>query len=209
LNENATTKPAPMRLFVAVNVGPSITEAMAAELPALRAEAERCGLKISWSRPEGWHATIKFLGDVDTERARAIAGQVEAVAATVEPFETRATGVTTFPQGSRKPSVVVVNLSDDGRFSELARRVDEALVREGFEREQRRFHPHVTFGRVRDARGWRRFEPTVEALGDRSFGSGRVDALTLFSSKLGDGPARYDAIAAATLAASRASAVGS
>ena len=198
-----------MRLFVAVNVGPSITEAMAAELPELRAEAERCGLKISWSRPESWHATIKFLGNVDTERVRAIAGRIENAAATFAPFETEATGVTTFPHGSRKPNVVVVALSDDGRFSELARRVDEALATEGFEREERRFHPHVTFGRMRDARGWRRFAPVIDALAHRRLGAGQVSSLTLFSSKLGDGTARYDAIATATLGASAASAVGS
>ena len=209
MNENAEKMPGRMRLFVAVNVGPSITEAMAAELPQLRAEAERCGLKISWSRPEGWHATIKFLGNVDAERVRAIAGRVEGVAATVEPFDTEATGVTTFPHGSRKPNVVVVELSDDGRFSELARCVDETLADEGFEREERRFHPHVTFGRVRDARGWRRFAPAIAALAQRSFGTGRVTTITLFSSKLGDGPARYDAIAEATLGARTASAVGS
>jgi 2'-5' RNA ligase len=208
LSENDAKTPGMMRLFVAVNVGPSITDAMAAELPRLRAEAERCGLKISWSRPEGWHATIKFLGNVDAERVRAIGGRMERVAAAVEPFATEATGVMTFPPRSRKPNVVVVALSDDGRFSELAERMDEALAEDGFEREQRRFHPHVTFGRVRDARGWRRFEPAIQALEHRSFGSGRVSALTLYSSKLGDGPAHYEAIAAATLGARTASAVG-
>jgi 2'-5' RNA ligase len=197
-----------MRCFVAVNVGPSITEAMAAELPTLRAEAERCGLKISWSRPEGWHATVKFLGEIEPERTSAVAHRMEEAAVGVGPFEVEATGVTAFPHGSRKPTVVVVTLSADGRFSDLARRVDEALDREGFAREERPFRPHVTFGRVRDARGWRRFEPAVRALRDRSFGSGRVTAMTLYSSKLGDGPARYEEIASATLGARAASAVG-
>jgi len=197
-----------MRCFVAVNVGPSITEAMAAELPALRTEAERCGLKVSWSRPEGWHATVKFLGEIEAERTRAVAHRMEEAAAGIAPFRVEATGVTTFPHGSRKPSVVVVTLSDDGRFSDLARRVDEALEHEAFAREERRFRRHVTFGRVRDARGWRRFEPVIEALRHRSFGAGSVTAMTLYSSKLGDGPARYEEIASATLGTDAASAAG-
>src|SRR5262245_4012567 len=147
-----------MRCFVAVTVGPSITEAMAAEVPGLRAEAERCGLKVSWSDPHGWHATVKFLGEIEEERARAVARRLGEVARDLEPFPVEGTGVMTLPPHSRIPNVLALALSDDGRFGELARRTEEAISQEGFEREQRPFRPHVTLGRVRAPRGWRRFQ---------------------------------------------------
>jgi 2'-5' RNA ligase len=67
---------------------------------------------------------------------------------------------------------------------------------EGFERETRAFRPHLTLARVRAPRGWRAFRPSVERLRAQPFGKTQIDAMTLFSSTLGAGPARYDAIAA-------------
>ena len=184
-----------MRCFVAVTVGASITDAVAAELGGLRADAEKSGLKASWSLPQGWHATVKFLGDVESEQAENVAARLAEVAASQSPFPVEAAGLVTLPPGARTPNVLAVALRDDGRFAALARRVDEALAHEGFEREGRAFRPHLTLARIRAPRGWREFRPSVERLANRRFGSGEIAAMTLFSSTLGAGPARYDAVA--------------
>jgi 2'-5' RNA ligase len=115
------------------------------------------------------------------------------------PFSVRATGLVTMPDRARVPSVLALALADDGRLGAFARDVDEAMAGEGFERESRAFRPHVTLARIRAPRGWREFRPVVEALRARAFGAGEIDAVTLFSSALGAGPARYDAIAVAKL----------
>jgi 2'-5' RNA ligase len=88
-----------------------------------------------------------------------------------------------------------------GSFGALAQAIDEALAAEGFARESRAFRPHLTLARIRAPRGWREFRPAVEGLRTRSFGTGEVNAITLFSSTLGDGPARYSALATASLGA--------
>jgi 2'-5' RNA ligase len=193
-----------MRCFVAVTVGPTITEAVVAELAGLQAEAARCRLKASWSLPESWHATVKFLGDVDCERMQAVAAQLAGVAQASAPFVVAATGLVTLPERARTPKVLAVGLSDDGRFGALARRVDEALAHAGFEPEGRAFRPHLTLARIRSPRGWRAFRPFVDALRTRQLGVGEVNAMTLFSSTLGTGPARYEPLATLKLAATAA-----
>lgn len=182
-----------MRCFVAVTVGASIAEEISAVCPFLRMAADRCGLRVSWSSPDGWHATLKFLGEIDEQRALSARARLRALAG-VGPFPVQATGLIALPANARVPNVIAVELSDDGRFARLAAAVEDALAAEGFEREARRFLPHVTLGRVRAPRGWRRFAPEVAAYARHNFGSGEVRDMTLYRSHLGGGPARYEAL---------------
>lgn len=191
-----------MRCFVAVGVGAEITEALSAVCPALRSAAERCGVRISWSAPEGWHATLKFLGEIDEERLRSVRARLSGMTG-LEAFTVEASGLITLPDGARVPNVIAVGLSDDGRFTRLASAVENVLAADGFERETRRFVPHLTLGRVRSPRGWRRFAPEIVALGHRSFGTGQVREMTLFQSYRGNGPARYEALETIALGSER------
>jgi len=182
-----------MRCFVAVAVGADITERLSAVYSALRSAAERCGVRISWSAPEGWHATLKFLGEIDEDRLQSVRSRLSGLTG-LEAFMVEASGLITLPAGARVPNVIAVGLSDDGRFTRLASAVEDVLAADGFERETRRFVPHLTLGRVRAPRGWRRFAPELVALARQSFGTGQVREMTLFRSHRGNGPARYEAL---------------
>jgi 2'-5' RNA ligase len=182
-----------MRCFVAVNVGAGIAEKLSAEVPALKSAAEACGLRVSWGLQESWHATLKFLGELDDARLDVVRARLRALH-DLEPFPVEATGIMTLPDGSRSPNVIAVRLSDDGRFSTLAAVIDDAMAAEGFEREARRFVPHLTLGRVRAPRGWRRFAREIEPLARKSFGQGEIRTMALYRSHLGTGPVRYEAL---------------
>ena len=182
-----------MRCFVAVSVGARIAEEVSTVAAGLRRNAEDAGVKISWSLPEGWHATLKFLGEIDEARVEAVRVCLRAVVG-LAPFPVEATGVITLPVGARVPSVIAVRLSDDGHFTRLARTLDDAMTAAGFERESRGFLPHLTLGRVRAARGWRTLVPQLERLSHRRLGNGEVSAMTLYRSHLGAHGARYEAL---------------
>ncbi len=118
-----------MREFVAVDVGP-------------QGPSDRGGAPA--------HLTLRFLGEVPSERNAAIVADLEAAARGSAPFALRLEGVGAFPSTDR-PRVVWVGVTT-GRAEvvELARRVQAALEPE-FGRDPGEFVPHLTLFRVRTA----------------------------------------------------------
>ena len=96
----------------------------------------------------------------------------------------------------RRPRVLTVELGDEeGRLAAVQSALGRALADGGFyEPETRPFLAHVTVARVqREARIRPQELPAPEAM--RFTGT----AVTLFQSRLGKGPARYEALASVTL----------
>jgi 2'-5' RNA ligase len=60
-----------MRLFVALDLEPSILSS----LQALMNELKSTGAEVRWVRPEGMHLTLKFIGEVAEEMRPRIAAK--------------------------------------------------------------------------------------------------------------------------------------
>lgn len=136
-----------LRLFIAIEVPPPVRSALA-ELTERLARTRIGGLRPV--RPEGIHLTLRFLGSVDGERLRDIAGPVAKVAEAAPPFAVQLGRPGVFP-GRGPPRVLWVGL--DGQveaLTELQAGVEKALSSVGFPAEQRPFHPHLTVARLRD-----------------------------------------------------------
>jgi 2'-5' RNA ligase len=72
---------------------------------------------------------------------------------------------------------------------DLEREVGARLAPCGFPPEDRPYRPHLTLARVREPEGLRT-APLVEGLADRTLGTARIAAITLFESRLSPkGPA--------------------
>jgi 2'-5' RNA ligase len=115
------------------------------------------------------------------------------IAAETPPFDITAHGTGAFPNLAR-PRVVWIGLTG-GELAQLAQRVEAAVVRCGFEREQRPYSPHLTIGRVRNLRGWGAVRHTLSNAVTREFGTTCVDSLILYRSMLGRDTATYEELA--------------
>jgi RNA 2',3'-cyclic 3'-phosphodiesterase len=133
-----------VRLFVAVEVPPDVGR----DVDAASAPLQRRAADAKWSEPGGWHLTLAFLGWVDAERKVAVEAACAAVAAGAAPFELRLTGAA----GMFGRRVLWVGLEPSAALQALADRVQMALERAGFEREERAFHAHLTLARARRGR---------------------------------------------------------
>ena len=99
-----------------------------------------------WSRRDALHLTLHFIGDVPEGVARAyqrVLGNVDAAA-----FDLSIQSVGQFPINDR-PRVIWAGVRNTPDLRALHEAVGAALGREGFIRERRRFHPHITLMRFR------------------------------------------------------------
>ncbi len=162
-----------MRVFVAAELSNGAREAVGT--------LARPGIQgLRWARPEQWHVTMAFLGQVEPS---AVASVTLALRGSGAPLGRARLGPATALLGR---SVLCVPV---GGLDAVAARVAQALRVEGFEIEERPFRGHVTLARARG----RRSVPAslrgvaVEATWD-------VDRLAVMESRPGEGGSRYEVL---------------
>ena len=140
-----------IRAFIAVPLPVETIGQLAPLVEELRALCRRAGVDAVWSRPEGWHLTLKFLGPVAAGRIDPLLERLPGCAARHDPFAVRLTGFGAFPSMPR-PRVLWIGLEPDegaAALGVLARTIDEATVALGHPSEERAFSPHLTVARIR------------------------------------------------------------
>jgi 2'-5' RNA ligase len=169
-----------MRLFVAVEIPDHAKE----RLEEVVAELRACRADVRWIPTASMHVTLKFLGNVEPREVAAIDGASRRVAADAAPITARLRTLGSFPH-LRRPRVVWAGV-DAGNESlhELQEALDRSLSALGFAREKRRFHAHVTIGRVNSQRGVVELAAAIEGRAGLDLGPVDIEALTLFESKL-------------------------
>lgn len=135
------------RLFVALPLSSGVRERLA----ELQERLQR-GLPpgtVRWVDPSGAHLTLIFLGQVDEGALPPLGEALETCARSAPPHVLRFQGLGCFPRPQR-PRVLWVGVVGDTRALALLQAgLEAATVSLGFRREERAFHPHLTFGRVR------------------------------------------------------------
>jgi len=180
-----STESSGIRSFVAVDLDTPVQQV----INDLLGELRRIDADVRWVRPEGLHVTLKFLGSVDPARLDRVHATLAVDLHDQPALQVSVRGLGAFPNW-RRPRVVWVGLHGEGLVA-LAARVDGALARLGFEREQRAFTPHLTLARVNSPRGWPRLEEACKAHLDDDFGASEIDAVTIYRSTLQRGGAVY------------------
>jgi 2'-5' RNA ligase len=189
-----------LRLFVAI----AVPEEIKARLAALQREwRERLGRSsVSWTRPENFHLTLRFLGDVSSNRLDELTGALSAAAAPRAPLNLTVAGLGCFPN-SRRPRVLWAGIHDEaGELAELARRI--VVATDSFSRlpAEERFAGHLTLARVRRLSG--NSSSTIDGfIGETAalaVGSWRAEAVELIRSELHPAGSRYTTLERLSLA---------
>ena len=167
-----------IRAFIAVNLAPSVGEEIANVQFALK-EAQG---DIRWTRVEGMHLTLKFLGDIAREQVEPILTALRTALRGQQAFRVLAQGLGAFPH-LKRPKVLWAGLSSEG-LAGLQEKVESVLVALDFPREEKGFLPHLTLGRVRSLRGWEQVLAVVKKHEHVRFGESIIDQVTLYQSTL-------------------------
>jgi 2'-5' RNA ligase len=178
---------ADIRTFVAIHVD----DAIIARLAALQQELRRTDARVSWTRPEGMHLTLKFLGDVPEAQIGSIGDALQPVAAARAPFAISIASTGGFPT-LRRPRVVWAGVQGGTEaLVDLAAGVDAALTGLGFPPEGRPFSPHLTLGRIKESGHLDPLIALLQAHAADQFGEMTVQEILLFQSELSPKGARY------------------
>lgn len=181
-----------VRTFVALELSEKLKEGILDLIEEMRGT----GLKGSWSRASTLHVTLKFLGDVDEDRLPEIVSAVGTAAGKVPPFSFRTRRLGAFPS-SKRPRVLWMGIEGGDELFRLQQAVEEELSAIGFPRERKRFHPHITLGRLREpATGG--LEGLLRELGYPE-GEVLVDEVRVMRSTLAPGGAIHEKVAGAPL----------
>ena len=179
-----------MRLFLAIPIDKQILDALTGAVDRLR----ETRAPVRWVRPEGMHLTMKFLGDTDQELIDPLVESLTRVCAPIMPFPMAVTGTGAYPN-LRRPRVLWTGVVENsGTLERLWTGVEREAEKFGWEREKRRFSPHVTIGRVKGNMNITRLSKAMEEIKDEHWGDQEVGEMVLYSSELKPGGAVYEKV---------------
>lgn len=136
-----------IRTFIAIELPEEVKEYLVKLQDNLKAIDPRCA---KWVNPDSIHLTLKFLGNVDTEKLDSIINVMEGIARNTAPFELAISELGAFPNLKR---VQIVWVGIDAKMEQLRNLqndLDTRLVKIGFPGENRSFVPHLTLARVKE-----------------------------------------------------------
>jgi 2'-5' RNA ligase len=183
-----------MRLFIAIEMDPEPRQRLAEACEGLRKRLR--GGRVTWTRAENLHITLRFLGDTaeaEAERVKEVLSEVRAAPCPFEPMRWGA-----FPSPS-KARVIWAGSEDrqEEALTALAKEVESRLHSMGVPREPKPFRAHVTVGRVREPMNG--LAEAFEAAPLKGIGLTTPKRFVLMESHLGPGGPKYVVQAAFSL----------
>ncbi len=141
-----------------------------------------------WVDEDNLHLTLRFIGEVD----EGVVADIDAglTRLSVPAFELTLAGIGQFGSGS-KARALWVGIERSDALAHLKAKVDTAVMRAGLRSDERKFAPHVTIARLRDAPKARVARFVQERALFRT-GPIPIDRFALFESSLGGSGAIYD-----------------
>lgn len=183
-----------LRSFIAIELPEKVKKALA----EFQQELKNDSPDVRWTRPENIHLTLKFLGNIEEDKADIIAEKIRETCKGRSGFKLSISGTGVFPN-NRSPRVLWAGIELNDEIKALQAGIEETMASLGFEKEKRRFSPHLTLGRFRSLSGKKAFLDKMALYRENIFGIMDVNSVLLMRSDLGPGGAKYTKIAEAIL----------
>jgi len=169
-----------MRSFIAIE----LPDAIKAEIAGVQQQLKASGASANWTRPEGIHLTLKFLGEVEDAKAAGIIDALGTACRGAAPLRLEIAGAGAFPN-VKLPRVLWLGVrGDTERLALLQAAVEDAMERLGFEREERKFSPHLTLARIKSPRPRDNWAAVIDGIRNVDLGGFTADRVSLMKSEL-------------------------
>lgn len=157
---------------------------------------------VRWVDPYSIHLTLKFLGNIATDRIDAITRSMEEASRGIAPFHLEVRELGVFPNLKRVQVAWVGVKGEVDTVQQLQQRIESGLVPLGFASESRRFTPHLTLARVSNRASpneRQRFGELIASSSFQAVHSIEVNAVSLMKSQLTREGAIYTRISSVAL----------
>ena len=186
---------------MAVDVGEAVRREAARVIAALtgRLEAVKKPPKVTWVKPSAMHVTIKFIGEVEPDRADTLAALLEPPFR-IKPFDVQWRGIGTFPNNKHPRALWLGVTSGASQLAEIEAEVARRFSGpDAVEIVGQPLLPHLTLGRIKMAGEGVDWPKVLQAC-EVKHAVTRVDRVVLYQSRLSQMGPHYTELVSARLA---------
>lgn len=134
-----------IRAFVAVEIPAKIR----IEISALFKTFARQDFSIKWVEQNNLHITMLFLGDVNLDFIKTAQNELSKLVNNQHPFSMSLHKIGAFPD-QKQPRIIWIGVDNGAnQLVNLQSNLQNTFMQIGFKPETRKFHPHLTIGRVK------------------------------------------------------------
>lgn len=176
-----------MRLFLGISIDLEALPVLQESLKKLRTSADRRNFDVKWSPKSNLHVTLKFLGEASENRIEEISNALGSLGERQGPLILTFEGMGGFPDVD-ETRVIWAGVKRKKELMAFQARVEERTKALGFADDQFDYLPHMTLGRLRNAKNIRELiSPWVR----KSFGRVEADSVVLFQSVIQGNVSKY------------------
>ncbi len=185
-----------LRTFIGVDIGKEIRD----RAVALQETLARASSDVKWVEPENLHVTLLFLGEVEDREVPSVCRVVAEQAQEKPAFAMNIERVGCFPN-ARRPRILWIGVGQGTQeLCALHDALETPLLDLGcYRREERRYAPHITLGRVRNDRPADKLATALAKHAGWQGGQTEVREVLVMSSQLTPGGPVYTVLSRAKL----------
>lgn len=169
-----------IRSFIAIELEEDIRN----KLCDITSEIKEMDNKIRWVKKESLHLTLKFLGDITAKKQKKIENILSEIGLSTHSFIISLIGLGAFPNFSRPHVLWAGVMKGADHITNLVSEINKALHSEGFEREKRKYVPHITLARIKAIKDKDSFKEKVLQNKETFFAEQAVPMISLMKSEL-------------------------
>lgn len=169
-----------MRVFMAVD----LPEDLKKEIASLTDDLQKSGADVKWIKPENFHFTLKFIGEMAREKLELLTAALENVGQREKKFSLSLKELGAFPSDSNIRVIWLGAEQGASDLKSLAEKVEEQAEKLGFPEEFREFQAHLTLGRARSRKNLDVLKKKMAEIKLSQLGPFPVDRFKIFQSVL-------------------------
>ena len=182
-NTKSETNMDTVRAFIAIELSDDIKK----ELEEIKSVLmSRNSTPAKWVDPQSIHLTLKFLGDITSDKVAEVLDGIKSGVDGISSFQIQLAGLGIFPNLARTQVVWAGITGGMDQLKQLQKNIEIEMDKQGIPRENRTFTPHLTLARVRNHATSEERKRLGDLVTGTPFTGGamRVDSVNLMKSQL-------------------------